>query len=231
MNKNITRFEMYAPERAEGPLPVVCLLAGPDPALELDGAIGRAARGPEKTRPFIAVAVGTNEWNSDYSPWPAPPVMKGEPPFTGRAPGMLRWLTQELIPAVELKYSALGTPRGRFIAGYSLAGLAALYAMYITDAFGACASCSGSLWFDGWADYMAASRPHPGSRIYLSLGKTEEKTKNARMAAVGDVTRAAHSLLSRDGSVDGTALVFNDGGHFSNIPGRVARAVAWLLAQ
>ena len=42
------------------------------------------------------------------------------------------------------------------IAGYSLAGLFALYALYKTDAFTRVASMSGSLWFPGIMGIPAA---------------------------------------------------------------------------
>lgn len=131
-------------------------------------------------------------------------------------------------PFIDEKFSPGTTPRDRFILGYSLAGLTALYAMYVTEAFGGCAGCSGSLWYDGWQDFMSSNHPYPGARIYLSLGKKEEKSRTARMAAVGDATRAAHRLLSEDTAVKETELIWNDGGHFSNIPERIAKAMVWL---
>lgn len=217
---------VFMPGAAEtAPLFVVYMLAGPDPALELTGVLERA----NHVCPPAVVAVGTSCWNSDYSPWPAEPVIKGEPPFTGGAGAYLAWLTGSLIPHIENAYRPLGRPGSRVILGYSLAGLTALYAMYVTDAFSACGCCSGSLWYDGWTDYMAAHRVRPGARIYLSLGKNEEKTKNPRMSAVGNATRSAYELLAHDDWTAGTMLEMNDGGHFSQIPERMAKALTWIV--
>jgi predicted alpha/beta superfamily hydrolase len=221
------------PESADAGLPVIYMLAGPDPALELAGALDKAGalmKAPElRGRSFAAVAVGTTAWNSDYSPWPAPPIMDGEPPFTGGAGDLIGWLTRALIPYAEETFPQLGHPQRRILLGYSLAGLAALYAMTLTDAFSAYGCCSGSLWFDGWAAYMAAHRARPGTRVYLSLGKSEEKTKNTRLASVGNATRAAYDLLSRDSHIAEATLVWHDGGHFSGVPDRMAAAMTWLL--
>ena len=152
---------VYMPETAGSELTILYMLAGPEPALELTGALDKA--GALRGRPFAAVAVGTAAWNSDYSPWPAEPVIKGEPPFTGGAGAFLGWLTRELIPTAEETFPQLSCPRSRILLGYSLAGLAALYGMTVTDAFSACGCCSGSLWYDGWIDYMADPRDASGS--------------------------------------------------------------------
>ena len=62
--------------------------------------------------------------------------------------------------------------------------------------FGRVASVSGSLWFDGFMDYMRSSVPPNGlRRIYLSLGDREKNARNQRMAAVEDCTRQTAELL------------------------------------
>ncbi|SHH72811.1 Predicted hydrolase of the alpha/beta superfamily [Sporobacter termitidis DSM 10068] len=237
MKGTITHFQkdgrpvsVYLPKTADRLIPVVYMLAGPDPGLELTGPAERAEAATEsgECRPFIAVAAGTRHWNSDYAPWPAPPLLDSEPPFTGGASDLLRWLTEDLMPFIEGEFPVQAGAHGRAVLGYSLAGLAALYAMYVTDAFIACGCCSGSMWYDGWPEFMAANSPRPGSRIYLSLGKKEEKARNPRMAAVGDATRAAHARLSADANVAETALIWHDGGHFSAVPARVSAAMTWL---
>ncbi|MDY2610537.1 MAG: alpha/beta hydrolase-fold protein [Oscillospiraceae bacterium] len=59
----------------------------------------------------------------------------------------MRLLTEKLIPAAEKEINEV--PRWRGIAGYSLAGLFALYAIYQTDLFSRVGSMSGSLGFPG----------------------------------------------------------------------------------
>ena len=85
-------------------------------------------------------------------------------------------LTGQIVPSVEARLGF--SPVSRAIAGYSLAGLFALWAVFQTDVFDRAASVSGSLWYDGFTDYINSSVSPSGLRqIYLSLGDRE---KNAR---------------------------------------------------
>lgn len=112
---------------------------------------------------------------------------------------------------------------------YSLAGLFALWTAYETDIFSAIASCSGSLWFEQWDEYVLHHQIKHESNIYLSLGGKEEKTKNPVMARVGDRTRTQERILRNDPKVKQTTLEFNSGGHFADAQKRLAKAVKWLL--
>ena len=120
------------------------------------------------------------------------------------------------------------TPVSRAIAGYSLVGLFALWSVFQTDAFDRAASVSGSLWFDGFMDCMRSSTPPNGLRqIYLSLGDKEKNARNQRMAAVEDYTRQAAELL-REWNIP-VMFELNPGGHFQDIPGRIARGIDQLM--
>ena len=94
--------------------------------------------------PFTLVAISDLDWNHDMAPWDSPPTFKNADPCTGGADDYLQLLTEEIIPAAEKELG--GVPRWRCIAGYSLAGLFALYAIYQTDLFSRVGSMSGSLW-------------------------------------------------------------------------------------
>lgn len=72
------------------------------------------------------------DWNRDLSPWPAEPVF-GTEAFGGQADAFLETLTRELIPAAEHEMPEDICWRG--IAGYSLAGLFAVYAAYRSNLF------------------------------------------------------------------------------------------------
>ena len=61
-------------------------------------------------------------------PWDSPPAFKNAEPCTGGADDYLRLLTEEITPTAEKEIN--GVPSWRGIAGYSLAGLFALYAIY-----------------------------------------------------------------------------------------------------
>ncbi len=173
--------------------------------------------------PIIA-ALTVRDWNRELSPWPAVAVFKGGD-FPGGAPAFLRLLEQEILPTCE---AALPYPiTHRMIAGYSLAGLFALWACACGAPFDAVASVSGSLWFDGFSPWleahMADFRP---SHVYLSLGDAESKARNPRMARVATCTSAVLGTLRRHG----IQAIFeqNPGGHFNHPEERMARAITWL---
>ncbi len=174
-------------------------------------------------RPTL-VCIGGVDWDRDLSPWPAQRVFRGGADFSGGADVFLHTLLTQLIPAAEEGLS----PAWRGLFGYSLAGLFSLWVMTKTDAFTRCASVSGSLWFDGFADYLSA---HPllgrPDRAYLSLGDREEKAKNPRMQTVRAATEEAAQIIARQGVP--CAFELNPGGHFQDVLARQRRAVLSLL--
>jgi len=166
---------------------------------------------------FHLVALMSNDWNGDYSPWAAPPVF-GKEGFAGNGRETLRWLMEECVPNVEKD----ARPDNRIIAGYSLAGLFALWAAMETKMFSGVVSCSGSLWFPSWIDYLESKRLPHATNVYLSLGDKEEKTHNAVMASVGNNTRKTLEILK---SQCNATLEWNAGGHFNEPISRLAKGI------
>ena len=101
---------------------------------------------------FTLVTISDLDWNHDMVPWDSSPALKNAAPCTGGADDYLRLLTEEIIPTAEKEID--GAPRWRGVAGYSLAGLFALYAIYQTDLFSRVGSMSGSLWFPSMKKYI-----------------------------------------------------------------------------
>ena len=165
-------------------------------------------------RPTLVCIEGV-DWDRD---------LRGGEDFSGEANAFLQTLLTELIPAAEAGLS----PAWRAVFGYSLAGLFSLWAMTQTDVFTRCASVSGSLWFDGFVDYLSA---HPllgaPERVYLSLGDREEQAKNPRMQRVRAATEEAQAVIEAQGVP--CAFELNPGGHFQDVPARQRRAVLALL--
>ena len=169
-------------------------------------------------------AISGVDWNRELSPWKAPRAFRGGEDFGGQGSVLLDTLTQQIIPLTE---NHLGyVPGFRGIAGYSLAGLFALWAVYQTDLFDRAASISGSLWFDGFLEFMKSSTPK-AKFVYLSLGDKEKLAKNPRLAAVEDCTRQAAELLGAHHIL--VAFEMNHGGHFQDIPARIARGISSLV--
>ena len=170
----------------------------------------------------VLVAVSGFNWNADLTPWPAPALMKKQPPFAGNAPAFLETLTQRIIPETEQALGLSGANRA--LAGYSLAGLFTLWALFQTDLFARAVSASGSLWYDSFVSF-AKNHPLDGApeQVDLSLGDKEKLTKNPRMAAVEDATLKVKDLLVAAGVP--VSFTLNPGGHFQNPEQRLADAI------
>lgn len=176
--------------------------------------------------PFTLVAIGGLDWNRELSPWECDGTVRDAEPFAGGARTYLYELLGRIVPEAE---SALPAPPAwRGIAGYSLAGLFALWTLWQTDAFSRAASASGSLWFPGFVE-QAAAEPFAAEpqAVYLSLGKKETKTPNRMMRHVLDDTRAMETLLQSRGVP--TTFELKAGNHFANTDARMARGIQWLL--
>lgn len=170
------------------------------------------------------VVLSGMDWNRDMSPWPAPAVFSRESDFGGKATDFLNYLLSDVIPAVEREL-AMGAVSHRRLVGISLSGLFALWASCQTNAFHRVASLSGSLWYDGFAEWMAKQTPHI-ERAYLSLGNREKLSRNVRMATVEDTTIRVAELLKCKGVE--TVLELNPGTHFAPLLPRMEKALKAL---
>ena len=65
--------------------------------------------------------------------------------------------------------------------------------------------------------------------VYLSLGYQEEHVKNQAIARVGNALRAEYALLQNQLSPDRCTLVWEQGSHFTDSEGRLARAFVWCM--
>lgn len=163
------------------------------------------------------------DWNRDLSPWQAPGSFPGGGDFSGGASAYLRQLTEEVLPNAE----GNEVPRRRYLVGYSLAGLFSLWALYQTGLFSGAASVSGSLWFDGFMDYVRThSFVHIPEGIVLSVGGKEKNTKNSRIQTVEVCTRQIGELY-RGSGID-THFTLHPGGHFANVEYRIAHGICTL---
>ena len=176
--------------------------------------------------PFTLVTVSNLAWNHDMAPWDSPAAFKNGEPFTGGADDYLRLLVDEIIPRAEKEL--VGPPAWRGIAGYSLAGLFALYAIYRTDVFSRVGCISGSLWFPGFKEYIFSHEPkRQPDCIYFSLGDREAKTRNPVLKTVQENTEEIQTFYQNKG-ID-TVFQLNPGNHFVQGIERTAAGIQWLL--
>ena len=176
--------------------------------------------------PFNLATISNLDWNHDMAPWDNPAAVKKGEPFTGGADDYLRLLVEEIIPRAEKELA--GPPAWRGIAGYSLAGLFALYAIYQTDVFSRVGSMSGSLWFPGFKEYIFTHEPkRRPDCIYFSLGDKESKTRNPVLKTVQENTEEIRAFYQSKG-ID-TEFQMNPGNHFVQGIERTAAGIQWLL--
>ena len=176
--------------------------------------------------PFTLVAISDLDWNHDMVPWDSPPAFKHADPCTGGSDDYLRLLTEEIIPTAEKEIA--GVPSWRGIAGYSLAGLFALYTIYRTDLFSRVGSMSGSLWFPGMKEYILSHEPKRcPDHIYFSLGDKESKTRNPVLQSVRQNTEEIQAFYQAKGI--NTVFQLNPGNHYDHASERTAAGMSWLL--
>lgn len=216
------RSELIGSEYSGAPA-LVLLFSGFDRELfvEVCGLTEQASRKPLVLAEFEGY--GGIDWDRDYTPWEAEGYQGRK--FGGGADRLLRFI-QELIPELRRRYCGSDDFTGAYLCGYSLGGLFALYAAATSDpgSFSGAASCSGSMWFPGWTEFL---RNHPlRGRIYLSLGGKEKNSPDPLMASVGEKTREVTQIAGRTAEV-----IFRQeaGGHFSKTPQRISRAVLSLI--
>ena len=179
--------------------------------------------------PATLLAVDGVDWNRDLTPWPAPSIFRGQPDFGGGAEAYLRLLTSEILPVVE----AAIYPKRRWIAGYSLAGMFAIWAATRSQMFSAVASVSGSMWYKNLMDYLQGNIGLPPDFLpemaYFSVGDRELFGRNQAFRTIEEWTKQAEEILR----IKGVQTIFetNPGGHFEDPAGRMARAIRWLCNQ
>jgi hypothetical protein len=182
----------------------------------------------EKYGVSIVVSNDVN-WNDDLTPWPAEGVFKKAKPFGGRAAEFLDKLTRDIIPETE-EHLGIVNPE-RTLLGVSLSGLFAVWSAFKADAFTNIISISGSLWYDGFVDWMEENTPSPSiKKVCMLLGEKEKNAKEKRMASVEECTQTAANILKERSCAD---VVFElvEGTHFSPIMPRLERAFEVVYGQ
>lgn len=168
------------------------------------------------------LVVGNLDWDHDMTPWYCPPLSADDTASTGGAEEYLGCLLSEILP--KGRALVCGSPIRTCIAGYSLGGLFALYAMYRCDAFDRAASISGSLWFPDFLEFTAGhDMLRKPDRIYLSLGDKEKKTRHPLLKTVQDHTEALAEHYRQLGIQ--VTYETNPGNHFQDAALRSAKGI------
>ena len=175
------------------------------------------------------VRVPVHNWNDSLTPWPAAGLRPDAPAFGGHADETLAELTGVVIPEVEAAHGL--APVRRAICGYSIGGLFSLYAFAREGSpFAACACLSGSVWYEGWVDYLRRTCPDSAGRyVYFSIGKKERRAGAPIMRTVQEDLEACAAVLRERGcAVD---LVVGPGNHMQHHTERLTAGLKALDAH
>ena len=144
--------------------------------------------------------------------------------FTGEADKYAKFLAEYILPRTK----TASEPKNRILAGYSMAGLFALYAPYVTDKFNKLVSASGSTWYPGFVSFVSHSEfLKKPEAIYLSLGDLESKSKNEYLQETENNTRELYKIYEKRGIK--CTFELNSGNHFQDALHRLAKGIAWAI--
>lgn len=212
------------------PLPIIkqssnkiCYMILPE---GIKGDLCDGLKGLSEKHGISIVLIEDVNWNDDLTPWPAVGVFKKAKPFGGKAAAFLERLTHEIIPESERDLGIEDAERT--LLGVSLSGLFAVWSAFNTDAFANIISISGSLWYDGFIEWMKEQTPSPQlKRVCMLLGEKERNAKEKRMSTVEERTLTAADILKAKTQA---AVTFElvEGTHFSPILPRMERAMMTL---
>ena len=210
------------------PLPVfkqntnkVCYMILPE---GIKGDLCDGLKGLSEKHGISVVLIEDVNWNDDLTPWPAAGVFKKAKPFGGKAAAFLDKLTHEIIPETERDLGIEDAERT--LLGVSLSGLFAVWSAFNTDVFTNIISISGSLWYDGFVEWMKEQRPSPQlKKVCMLLGEKEKNAKEKRMATVEERSLAAADILKAK-SKAAVSFELVEGTHFSPIMPRLELALS-----
>lgn len=181
--------------------PVVYLQDGQnlfDPDTSYAGDWGLLATLRKRGRRHPAILVGIPNLGvgrlREYSPFDDP--VRG----IGEGVGYLRWLTTVLKPRIDADFRTLPTRQHTAVAGSSMGGLFALYALLAgASTFGAAWALSPALWYADAAIFRwLRKQPAPYGQIYLDVGGKEGED------TLLDARRMRDLLLDRGWTIGGT---------------------------
>ena len=224
-NKNITIY--YDKIYTENKLPIIILNTFEEDGQEIWNKTKELTH-----KEYVLVSISNIDWNREMSPWYMDKLFKGEENYAGKADEYIEILAEKIIPDISKEIGNLVHKdiSEYIIAGYSLAGLFAIYSLYKTNMFSSAISCSGSLWYPNFIEYIKENelKIHP-NKIYFSLGNRESKTKNELMSKVEEKTKIAERFYNK-GNIE-TVYEENEGNHFQDVDLRIAKGIAWVLEE
>ena len=182
----------------------------------------------EENRGLILVGLTSQNRDADYTPWPAPGFDEEYPDFPGKAGEYLQWIDRELLPALRERWPISDQPEDVGILGFSLGGLLASYAPFVSPSFGYAMSLSGSNWYEGLIPFFAAHDPLTPCRFFLSYGRAEGAGKFSMQKDAAECAEAAAAALRSRLGETAVTVTSDNGRHTTKRVSRYATALAWF---
>ena len=217
--------------------PVIIALDGQNmPAWRLAETVGELEKSGAIVAPIVVAVPNSPQRIDEYG-------LAGTPDYAGRgklAAEFQRYLTEQVLPAVAVRYRLQLAPERTGVMGASLGGLAALdLAWHRPDLFGFAGVFSGSLWWRGedgdWQAHQRSRLAHrfvretkskPALRLWFESGtadETDDRDGNGVIDAIQDTTEFIDELEAK-GFRRGHDVVYHE------IPGGEHNERTWARA-
>lgn len=178
----------------------------------------------QKGKNILYINILTNDWFKDFSIYKHPKIYKNGDDFVGGGDEYLSFLLNDLIPFLKKEFKLCLS--NNVIVGYSLAGLFSLYASTKTDMFNGVISVSGSLWYNGFTDYLKENKSK-SKNVYLSIGDKESNSKNSYLKKGYESQLKCLNILKEQNIK--TFFNLEEGNHFSNKDERILNGLKYFL--
>lgn len=130
--------------------------------------------------------------------------------------------TKEIISLVKNTLNLSNTKF--YLLGYSLGGLFVTYASFKMEVYGII-SCSGSLWYPDFWDYVKNNKPLC-KKAYFSIGDKEIKGRNGLFKNNIKLTEDVSNYFAK---FTKSYFVLNEGNHFTNVESRMEEGISVIL--
>lgn len=183
-----------------------------------------------KCKDYILVSISNLDWNNEMTPWYSEKINEKGENFLGKADEYIQIMLNKIIPKVKnyIEKDLKLKIKYYIIAGYSLAGLFAIYSSYKTNIFSKIISASGSLWYPKFLDFVKENKISSNvNKIYFSLGNKESKVRNKVLQTVEENTKEIEKIYKSQKIK--TIYEENEGNHFKDASLRIAKGIKWIL--
>lgn len=164
------------------------------------------------------VIVNIQNWNEQLSPWQASVFKSND--FSGGGQQTYDFLINDLVPYLKDHFLFQEV----YVAGYSLAGLFALYVLSLDTDLSGAICCSGSLWFPHLIDFLKNHQVRD-KKIYLSLGNKEHQTKHHVLSTIKQKTERVYRFYQNNNIC---FYQLHQGNHFQDVQERLLAGMKWI---